>query len=399
MTEPALSFFGAAIPDLGLGRFSARWTTRLTPDQTGPWTMSLAAAGRARVLVDGSVVVDDDTPGPKMAIWVQALEPRTVRVDLTAGTACEVVIELRADERGTLPHLRFGLEPPDPDVEVERAVAAAGAADVAVVVVGTSSDFETEGEDRRSFSLPGRQDELVRRVAEANRDTVVVVNAGSPIPMPWLDDVAAVLWTWYPGQEFGTALADVLSGRSDPGGRLPTTFARRLEDTPAFTNYPGEYGQVRYGERVHVGHRWYDARGIEPLFPFGHGLSYATFEIGEVDAAVGPDGSVEVATMVTNVGDRPGSEVVQVYVQPPASDVSRPVRQLAGFTKVHLAAGEQQVVHVELTPRSLAHWDTAARCWRVVDGPHTLWVGRSSRDLPEWVSVEPGARTLATPQP
>ena len=130
---------------------------------------------------------------------------------------------------------------------------------MAVVVVGTSSDYETEGEDRTSFALPGGQDELIARVAAANPETVVVVNAGSPVPMPWLDQVRAVLWTWYPGQEFGNALADVLAGDVDPGGRLPTTFARRLEDTPAFTSYPGQFGAVRYGEGIFVGHRWYDA--------------------------------------------------------------------------------------------------------------------------------------------
>ena len=219
--EAALSFFGAAIPQLGLGSFSARWTGRVTPEASGPWTLTVAAAGAARVLVDGTVVIDDQERGPKMAIWVQSLEPVSATVDLEAGRTHEVVVELLADERGILPHLRFAAEAPEPGHEVERAVAAAEAADVAVVVVGTSSDYETEGEDRTSFALPGGQDELVARVAAANPETIVVVNAGSPIPMPWLDQVKAVLWTWYPGQEFGHALADVLTGDADPGGRLP----------------------------------------------------------------------------------------------------------------------------------------------------------------------------------
>ena len=397
--EAAMSFFGAAVPQLGLGSFSARWSTRFTPDQSGTWTFTVAGAGRAVIRVDGDVVVEDDTAGPKMAIWVQSLEPASGTRELEAGTTYDLVVELRADERGVLPHLRFAAEPPDPGAEVERAVAAAAAADVAVVVVGTSSDFETEGEDRTSFALPAGQDDLIERVAAANPDTVVVVNAGSPIPMPWLDSVRAVLWTWYPGQEFGNALAEVLSGDADPGGRLPTTFAHRIEDTPAFTNYPGEFGSVRYGEGVFGGHRWYDARKIEPLFPFGHGLSYADFEIGEVRATVADDGSVTVEVAVTNVSSRAGSEVVQVYVTPPDGPVARPVRQLAGFTKVHLDAGETTTASVRVPARALAFWDPVEHGWQVAGGEHTLWVGRSSRDLTEWTTVSPGERSLPTPQP
>ncbi len=396
--EAALSFFGASIPNLGRGSFSARWSTRFTPDQSGTWTLSIAAAGACRVLVDGQVVLEDPDTGPQMAIWVQALTEQRAPVELEGGRTVDLAVELLLPDRGVLPHLRFGAAPPDPEAEVERAIAAAAAADVAVVVVGTSSDFETEGEDRTSFSLPGRQDDLVARVAAANPNTVVVVNAGSPVPMPWLDSVRAVLWTWYPGQEFGNALADVLLGDADPGGRLPTTFPKRLEDTPAFTNYPGEFGQVRYGEGVFVGHRWYDTRGIAPLFPFGHGLSYTTFEIGEVQATVADDASVSVAVRVTNVGARRGFEVVQVYVDAPAGPVARP-RQLAGFAKVELDAGESAEVVVRVEARALAHWDPTVTQWRIVDGEHTLWVGRSSRDLTEWVTVDPGARTLPTPQP
>ena len=161
-----------------------------------------------------------------------------------------------------------------------RAVAAAAAADVAVVVVGTNSDWETEGEDRTTLALPGEQDELVRRVVEANPRTIVVLNTGSPVTMPWVDAPAAVLQTWFGGQEMAGALADVLTGAADPGGRLSMTFPRRIEDTPAFGNFPGEDGEVRYGEGLLVGYRWYDTRRLPTLFPFGHGLSYSSFEIG-----------------------------------------------------------------------------------------------------------------------
>ncbi len=396
--EAALSFFGASIPNLGRGSFSARWTTQFTPDQSGTWELSMAAAGAGRVLIDGEVVLEDADTGPEMVIWVQSLVEQRAAVELEAGRTVELTIELRLPERGVLPHLRFGAAPPDAGIEIDRAVAAAARADVAVVVVGTSSDFETEGEDRASFALPGNQDELVARVAAANPNTVVVVNAGSPVPMTWLHSVRAVLWSWYPGQEFGNALADVLLGDRDPGGRLPTTFPHRLEDTPAFTNYPGEFGTVRYGEGVFVGHRWYDTRDIAPLFPFGHGLSYSDFELGDVTASVAADGAVDVTVRVTNVGSCRGSEVVQVYVEGPSGPVARP-RQLAGFAKVELDASESVQVPVRVPARALAYWDPTASCWRVDAGQHVLHVGRSSRDLTEWVTVEPGARTLATPQP
>jgi beta-glucosidase len=399
VAEAALSFFGASVPRLGRGSFSARWSTRFTPDQTGTWQLSLVASGAARVLLDGEVVLEDTDPGPQLAIWVQSLEEQTGEVELEAGRTYELAIELLLAERGVLPHLRFGATPPDPTAELDRAVAAAAAADTVIVVVGTSSDFETEGEDRGSFSLPGAQDELVARVAAANPNTVVVVNAGSPIPMPWLDAVRAVLWIWYPGQELGDALADVLLGEADPGGRLPTTFARRLQDTPAFVDYPGEFGRVRYGEGLFVGHRWYDARGIEPLFPFGHGLSYTDFEVRAVTATAGPGGEVTVEVTVANVGDRPGTEVLQIYVEPPAGPARRPVRQLAGFAKTALAPGDIATVAVRVPARAFAYWDPEASTWTVSEGLHGLWVGRSSRELTEWVAIEPGARTLPTPQP
>jgi beta-glucosidase len=401
--EAAMSFFGASIPRLGRGSFSARWSTRFTPDQSGTWELSVAAAGTARVSLDGEVVLEDPEPGPEMVIWVQSLDEERARVDLEEGRTYDLMVELRLPERRVLPHLRFGAVAPDPGAEMDRAVAAAASAEVAVVVVGTSSDFETEGEDRASFPLPGAQDELIRRVAEANPATVVVVNAGSPVPMPWLDRVRAVLWVWYPGQEFGNALADVLLGDVDPGGRLPTTFPRRLEDTPAYTSYPGEFGQVRYGEGIFVGHRWYDARGMEPLFAFGHGLSYTTFEIADVVCSLaedGPgDGPVEVEVRVTNAGDRRGVEVVQVYAEAPPGPVSRPPRQLAGFAKVGLEPGESVRARVRVPARALAHWDPVEGSWVVPEGTHTLRVGRSSRDLPISVSLEVPGRRLPTPQP
>lgn len=401
VAEVELSFFGEGIPDLGRGNFSARWTARLTPDATGTWRFGLSAAGRARLLVDGSPVVVDDDAGPKMSIWIDDLPTVTGAVELTSGRTVDVVVELRADERGVLPHLRMSCEGPDPDAELRRALDAAAAADVAIVVVGTSSDFETEGADRVDLALPGRQDELVRAVAEVAGRTIVVVNAGSPVAMPWADEVDAVLWTWYPGQEFGHALADVLWGDVDPGGRLPTTLPHRLEDTPAFTSYPGAFGRVRYGEGTFVGHRWYTARGIAPHFPFGHGLSYGTSSLRllgvEPRTGAGTDGwtaSVEI----TSTGQRPVTEVVQVYVDAAPGAVGRPVRTLAGFAKAVVEPGDSTVVEVHVPQRSLAHWDPTTGAWEVPEGTRRLHVARDAQSIVASAEVEVAAASLPTPQ-
>ena len=188
---------------------------------------------------------------------------------------------------------------------IERAAAVAAGADVAVVVVGTDDDWETEGEDQAGLALPLDQDELVAAVVAANPNTIVVVNTGSPVTMPWLESVPAVLQLWFPGQELGDALVDVLTGDAEPGGRLPVTFPRRLEDTPAFAHYPGAGdGTAVYAEGLLIGHRWYDREDIEPLFPFGHGLGYTTFELGMASVGGGVDHGVEVAIDVRNTGSR-----------------------------------------------------------------------------------------------
>jgi beta-glucosidase len=202
------------------------------------------------------------------------------------------------------------------------------------------------------------------------------LNAASPVEMPWCDDVGAVMQAWFPGEEWGNALADVLSGDVSPSGKLPTTIPYRLEDTPAFTNYPGERGQVHYGERVFCGYRWYDTRDIRPRFPFGHGLSYTTFEIGEAAW----DGAA-VRVRVTNTGKVRGAEVVQVYVHDVEATVARPAQELKAFAKVWLDPGESQEVALPLDDRAFAFWDVAAHAWAVEAGEFELRIGTSSRAI------------------
>jgi beta-glucosidase len=248
---------------------------------------------------------------------------------------------------------------------------------VAIVVVGTNEEVECEGFDRDSLALPGRQDELVRRVAAANARTVVVVNAGAPVLMPWASDVPAVLLTWFPGQEAGNALADVLLGVAEPGGRLPTTWPASEAGMPA-TQPAG--GVLRYDEELLIGYRSPDR---DALFAFGHGLGYTGWEYVGIEA----DGDV-ARVRVRNTGDRAGREVVQLYASRDASAVTRPRRWLVGFAGVEAGPGEETEVEIAVPERTLAHWDTEAHAFAVEPGAFDLTAGRSSADLRVTTRVE-----------
>jgi len=258
------------------------------------------------------------------------------------------------------------------------------------VVVGTNDEVESEGYDRPTLDLPGRQDELVRRVAAANPRTVVVVNAGAPVLLPWLDEVPAVLWSWFGGHEYGHALADTLTGRSEPTGRLPWTLPRDHADVPIMDTRPTD-GVLAYEEGVFVGYRAYDRAGLAPHRPFGFGLGYTDWEITSASLDEGPaaadggapDRPVRVTATVANTGDRPGRHVVQVYVEPPADSAgsTRPIRSLAAFAPVHAAPGTESTVHLDIPPRALAVWDPATHSWRTPEGVYHLAVGSSSRAI------------------
>jgi beta-glucosidase len=274
-----------------------------------------------------------------------------------------------------------------PGDAMERAVAAAASADVAVVIVGSNSDGESEGFDRDDLDLPGDQVELVERVAAANANTVVIINAGAPIAMPWVGTVRANMMLWFPGEEGAEALVDHLLGHTGPSGRLPITFPARVEDTPAFGHYPGKDGKVVYAESTRVGYRHFDAYGIEPLFCFGHGLSYTTFHYDRPKVTVGESAHVEVELPVTNTGTRAASEVVQVYVRSVSGPEEQPEKQLKAFEKVELAPAETATVHFTLDARAFAHWDVDGNRWSVDRGDFEILVGASSRDIRHSVTV------------
>ena len=389
------TFFGRLRPLADPKHFSGRFTGTYVPAETGSHLLGLSVVGRGRLLLDGVEAVDAWTdPQPGDTFFGNGCREVTAAVDLVEGRPVEVVLEYRREDSGAdVSGVRFGVHPPAPDDQLERAVAAAAAADVAVVVVGTTSEWESEGNDRSTMALPGRQSELLEAVAAANPRTVAVVNAGSPVDTGWAQRCGAVLQVWFGGQEMGPALAAVLLGEADPGGRLPHTVPVRLEDHPAAGSYPGRDGHLPYDEGVLPGHRWYDAQDIEPRFPFGHGLSFASFDWGEpaveVRSAEVTAPSVRVVVPVTNTSERPGHEVVQVYVRPPAGS-SRPDRELKGFAKLHLEPGATADAAVELDEVAFRHWDTAAGGWVVAPGRYEILVAASSRDIRSTVPFDLG---------
>jgi beta-glucosidase len=366
----------------------------LSVDAAGEYELGLLSTGLSRLYLDGELLLDDWEGWQQGSAFV-ALASTEVRATrpLSAG-AHQLELEYGPRRFGDgvagFQAFRVGLRRPLPAGSLADAAALAASADVAVVCVGTHGDWESEGEDRRGLALPGRQDELVAVVAKANPRTVVVLQTGGPVTMPWLDDVPAVLQAWFPGQEAGHAIADVLLGRAEPGGRLPQTFPRSLGDDPTHPDapglqYPGAGGRVEYREGVFTGYRHVDRAGTRPLFPFGFGLSFTTFRLSSLALAqprVDPGGTVELSVTVENVGARAGSTVVQAYVRAPTSSVERPAKRLEAFAKVHLEPGRAERVALSLGMRALAFFDERGGAWVAEAGEFELLVGESSADLP-----------------
>lgn len=363
--EARLLFFGAPRPGVPEESFSVRGTARFTPDASGEHIFTLVQAGRARVLIDGKVVLDGVTDPPPRGKHFFGMGSQEIeaRVALEAGREVEIVIEYSGRDAVLLRGAQVGHRPPFEEDGLARAAALAAESDVAIVLVGTSDEWESEGHDRRSMGLPGEQDALIARVREANPRTIVVVNTGAPVTMDWADDVPAIVQCWLGGQEMAGAIADVLLGDAEPSGRLPTTFPEKLEHNPSYGNFPGENGQVRYGEGVLVGYRWYETRKLPVRFPFGHGLSYSSFEIGKPEVSGSgyePGGAVQLRIPVENTGKRRGAEVVQVYVAPKKARLVRPEKELKAFAKVWLEPGRSAVVTIALEDRAFAYWDPCA---------------------------------------
>ncbi|GHJ37882.1 beta-glucosidase [Streptomyces sp. TS71-3] len=361
-------------------------TGTFTPRESGEHQLGTRGLGAFTLSVGGRVVWAGaeelgEVSDPFEAFFGVPLE--RARIQLTAGEPVEVSLRNTLDKRYAppLPGVVFSLvhltPQRDADELIAEAAEAARGADAAVVVVATTERVESEGFDRADLALPGRQDDLVRAVAAANPNTVVVVNAGSPVELPWRDEVAAVLLSWFPGQEGGAALADVLLGTAEPGGRLPTTWGA-LRDAPVTQVTPVD-GELPYREGVFIGYRAWQRAGRAPVYPFGHGLGYTDWTYESIDVT-----GTTATVRVRNTGRRPGREIVQVYAGPAdlgEGSAERPARVLAGFTPVTAEPGETIEVAVDLAPRAFEIWDEGAGGWAPVPGAYTVEAGRSVGDL------------------
>jgi beta-glucosidase len=362
-----------------------RWSGSVWPLRDGVHEFSIRGDGDARLTLDGEAIIVPQTPGAEDAqdITGGPAMRRTAAVTLQAGRGYAITIDyVWAKARPGAGFEAFGLGLRQPTGSIAEAVAAARAADVAVVIVGSASITEAEGYDREDIDLPGRQNPLVEAVLAANPNTIVVINSGAPMAMPWIDKARAVVQAWLPGEEGPDALVGLLFGDSAPSGRLPVSFPRRLRDNPAHPFYPGG-DKADYGEGLFVGYRHYDRAGLETLFPFGHGLTYTDFAYADLKvpatAAVGEP--VQVSLTLTNTGARAGQETAQLYIQPKSPSQPRPIKELKGFAKVELAPGGAKTVTLNLTERDFSFYDANQKRWIAEAGEYAVLIGASATDI------------------
>jgi beta-glucosidase len=383
----SLVWFGGDAPIISSALVEV--TTRYVPDETGTVNLAFASVGDVKVFVDDVKVIDATLVAVGNDLGAAFLSPpaASAEIAVTRGTAIDIRVEYNLEGRsGDLANalsFTLGLEPThdDPESLIAAAVAIAKAADVALVVVGTNATVESEGFDRTSLALPGHQDALVAAVAAANPRTVVIVNAGSPVLMPWRDDVAAVLVGYFGGQEFGDAVADVLLGLVEPGGRLPTTWPKTEADVPVLNVTPDDHGQVSYDEGVFIGYRAWLKAGTEPAYPFGFGLGYTTFTVSDFTVPGTAFGGevIEASATLANTGARTGKAVLEVFAERKGSSIERPERWLVGFVPAVVEAGSSTTVSLEIPTRLLAHW---ADGWEYEPGEFVFRAGFSVVDLP-----------------
>ncbi len=361
------------MPDFPASDFSVRWTGKLVAPVAGQYVFSFTGDDGFRIYLDGKLLMDR---------WVeQATTTVSFPAHLKAGKTYNLRIEYFQAGVDYTAHLDW-LRPQK--VLFAEAVAAAKKSDAAVVCVSTRRE-EGEGVDRPSMDLPGDQADLIRAVAAVNTNTIVVLNNGTPVTLyDWLAQVPAVLEAWLPGQEGGTALAAILFGDVNPSGKLPDTLAARREDYSDIGNFPGHDHKVNYEEGIYVGYRHFDRAGIQPIFPFGHGLSYTTFGYTHLQlnqSELSPGGTVSASVDITNTGKCAGAEVVQLYVRDLHPKIDRPVRELKGFAKVMLQSGETRALKLLVQPRDLAYFDVPGHQWKAEAGDYEIAIGSSSRDL------------------
>ncbi|TGO25965.1 hypothetical protein BPAE_0069g00370 [Botrytis paeoniae] len=396
-------FLWDSVPEEVNPIWSVRAKTILTPTTTGLHTLSFSSVGPGRLLVNGDVKVDlwnwTDLgeamfSGSKDILFDIFLEAN-VPVQLVAETTNEIrplSKQAQVNQTHATGGCRIGYKEADAENYLQRAIDAAKSSDVAIVIVGLDAEWESEGYDRQTMDLPsdGSQDRLIDAVVEANPNTIVVNQSGSPVTMPWAKKVPAILQAWYQGQEAGNALADVLFGFENPSGKLPTTFPVRLSDNPTYHTWPGENLRSLYGEGLYIGYRHYDHLSLPPLFPFGHGLSYTTFSysaptLSSQTLSSSNQDKITLSLNIKNTGSRKGKEIVQLYIHDVKSSLVRPEKELKGFAKVELEAGEEKSVDIVIDKYAVGYWDESLRngkgLWIAEEGEFEAWVGASAENI------------------
>lgn len=390
-----------------LPAFSFKVKTTLTPKSTGNHSFSFASVGPGRMFIDGELFIDNWDWTEEGEAMFSASEDVLKSIQLEKDKPVEILIESTNEVRPASKvsilgrrydygGCRIGYQEEDKVDRLQEAADLAREADVAILVVGLDAEWESEGYDRQTMDLPknGSQDRLIEAVLAANPRTVVVNQSGTPITMPWVHKAPAILQAWYQGQEAGNALADVLFGNQSPSGKLPTTFPVRIEDNPAYHNWPGENLKTIYGEGIYVGYRHYERSKIAPLFPFGHGLTYTTFEYGTPSASstvLSESEDITITVPVTNTGSVAAHEIVQAYVKDVRSSLPRPEKELQAFGKVFLQPGETKDVVLRLNKYSAGYFDTSlgqSGAWIAEEGAFEVLIGASSADIRTKVSFE-----------
>ena len=359
---------------------SVRFSCTYKPDISGLHEFEIFGIGKCRLLIDGNELIDNWTSmDPGEAFFTFGSASKKGVTNLQKGEVYKIEVQYKFE--GSFPAVYIGCQAPD-DVDIfQEALETASHADDVILIVGTNSDWETEGNDRADFNLPANQNKLIEAILEANQNTVVVINTGSPIHMPWEKEAKAIIQTWFAGQEFGNALVDILSGEVNPSGKLPTTFPVKIEDTPAYKNYPGKDLQMNYDEKLLVGHRWYEANSMKPLFCFGHGLSFTSFNYQNLEVTTGSDFVVTCKFEIQNTGDISGLEIAQCYVGFASPLPGEPYKTLQGFIKEEIGANELKKVEIKLGPRNFSFWSVETNAWQIREGSYQILIGSSSENI------------------
>ncbi|KAJ6007445.1 hypothetical protein N7540_011421 [Penicillium herquei] len=362
------------------------------PEESGLYDFGLTVHGTGKLFVDGKLVINNaDKQRAGVSFFGSGTLEEIASLELKAGQKYQILTQWACGKTSTfrVPGVvdfghggfRIGAcKQLSPQAGIEEAVRVAASMDQVILVAGLSGEWESEGEDRANMSLPPYTDELIEKVLKVNPNTVIVMQSGTPVEMPWINEAKAVLHTWYGGNETGNGLADVVFGDVNPSGKLPLTFPCKVKDNPTFFNFRSEGGRVLYGEDVYVGYRYYDGLEIEPLFPFGHGLSYTSFTLSDLNLNPESEKMLQVNCKVRNTGSRKGAEVVQVYVVAVSPPIRRPTKELKEFRKITLEAGTEQEISIPLDiVRATSFWDEKSNSWCSYEGTYKIMVGTSSR--------------------